>query len=174
MKILETKRLCFRHLLPGDLDDLFALYRDPETRRYFPEGTLTYQETNDELGWFLNGHPDHPELGLWATVLKENGQFIGRCGLLPWTLTGRAEVEVAYLLSKEYWGQGLGSEAARGIADYAVEQLGLSRLICLITPGNEASVNVARNIGMTLEKEMEDEHGPLLLYSMSARPKVGR
>jgi RimJ/RimL family protein N-acetyltransferase len=169
MRILETKRLCFRHLLPGDLDDLFALYRDPEIRRYFPEGTLTYQETKDELEWFLNGHPDHPELGLWATILKQNGQFIGRCGLLPWTLAGRTEVEVAYLLAREYWGQGLGSEAARGIADNAVEQLGLSRLICLITQGNEASVNVARSIGMTLEREIEDEQGPLLLYSMSAR-----
>ena len=170
MKILETKRLCFRHLVPGDLEDLFALYRDPEIRRYFPEGTLTSQKTKDELEWFLNGHPDHPELGLWATILKENGQFIGRCGLLPWTLAQREEVEVAYLLDKAYWGLGLGTEAAQGIADYAIEHLHLSRLICLITPANEASVNVARSIGMTLETEMEDEQGPVLVYSMNARP----
>ena len=174
MKILETKRLRFRHLLPGDLDDLSALYRDPEIRRYFPEGTLSYEETKGELEWFLNGHPDHPELGLWATILKDNDQFIGRCGLLPWTLEQRTEVEVAYLLAKEYWGRGLGTEAAGGIANYAVEQLHLSRLICLITPGNKASVNVARNIGMTLERKMEDEQGPFLLYSMNTRPTVSR
>ncbi len=48
MKILETPRLILRHLLPGDLDSLFALYRDPEIRRYFPEGTLTYEETKEE------------------------------------------------------------------------------------------------------------------------------
>ena len=47
-----------------DLDALFALYRDRETRQYFPEGTLTYEETGEELEWFLNGHPTHPELGL--------------------------------------------------------------------------------------------------------------
>ena len=174
MKILETSRLCLRHLVPGDLDDLFALYRDPEIRRYFPEGTLTYEETKDELEWFLNGHPAHPELGLWATILKENGRFIGRCGLLPWSLAQGAEVEVAYLLAKEYWGRGLGTEAARGIADYAFEQLHLSRLVCLITPGNAASVSVARSIGMTLEREAEDDQGPFLLYSMSARPKLDR
>jgi RimJ/RimL family protein N-acetyltransferase len=57
-------------------------YRDPEIRRYFPEGTLTLEETRDELAWFLNGHPDYPELGLWATIHKPTGQFIGRCGLL--------------------------------------------------------------------------------------------
>jgi RimJ/RimL family protein N-acetyltransferase len=167
MKILETKRLILRRLRPDDLDDLFALYRDPEIRRFFPEGTLTFEETRDELEFFLNGHPDHPELGLWATVHKQTGRFIGRCGLLPWTIGQRPEVEVAYLLAKEYWGQGLGTEAAHGIVRYAVGQLGLSRLVCLVVPGNEASANVARSIGMTLEAEMEDEEGPFLLYSLT-------
>lgn len=173
VKILETERLLLRRLLPGDLDDLFALYRDPEVRRYFPEGTLTYEETKAELEWFLSGHPDHPELGLWATIHKGTDRFIGRCGLLPWTIEQRAEVEVAYLLAKQYWGQGLGTEAARAIAHYGVEQLHLSRLICLILPGNLASLKVAESIGMTLEKELADEHGPLLLYSMSAPLGVG-
>jgi RimJ/RimL family protein N-acetyltransferase len=85
--------------------------------------------------------------------------------LLPWTIAGREEVEVAYLLDKAYWGQGLATEAAQAIAHYAFEQLKVSRLICLIEPGNQASVKVAKNIGMTLEKEMVDEHGPFLLYS---------
>ena len=36
MTILETRRLVLRRLLPSDLDDLYALYRDPEIRRFFP------------------------------------------------------------------------------------------------------------------------------------------
>ena len=167
MKILETDRLILRHLLPGDLDSLFALYSDPEIRRYFPEGTLTYQETREELEWFLHGHPADPELGLWATIHKETGRFIGRCGLLLWTIDGQNEVEVAYLIDKAYWGQGLGTEAAQAIVHYAFKQLKLLRLICMIYPENHASVKVARNIGMTLEKGMEDDKGPFLLYSRS-------
>jgi len=167
MQILETDRLVLRRLVPEDLDDLFALYSDPEIRRYFPEGTLTYEETREELEWFLNGHPAHPELGLWATIHKETGQFIGRCGLLPWTIDGRAEVEVAYLLAREYWGQGLGTEAARAILEYGFKHLQLSRLICLIDRENLASIKVATNIGMTFEKEGQDEKGPFLLYSRS-------
>ena len=166
MIVIETPRLAFRRLLPGDLDDLYALYRDPEIRRYFPEGTLTYEETKEELEWFLNGHPRHPELGLWATIHKETGRFIGRCGLLPWTIDGQFEVEVAYLLAKEYWGQSLGSEAALAIRDYAFQELGLTRLVCLIDPGNQASIHVAQKIGMAFEKEGSDEKGPFLLYSM--------
>ena len=167
MKILETDRLILRRLTIDDLDALFALYRDPEIRKYFPEGTLTYEETKDELEWFLNGHPHYPQLGLWATILKETDQFIGRCGLLPWTIDGRQEVEVAYLLAKEVWGQGLATEAAQAIVHYAFEQLGYSRIIVLVDRENAASIRVATKIGMTFEKEGEDEKGPFLLYSMS-------
>ncbi|KAM3092395.1 GNAT family N-acetyltransferase [Phormidesmis sp. 146-12] len=165
MKILETKRLILRHLVRSDLDALFKLYSDPEVRQYFPEGTLTYDETQEELEWFLNGHPHHPELGLWATIHTETNQFIGRCGLLPWTIDERLEVEVAYLLGKEYWGQGLGTEVAQAIVDYGFEHLQLSRLICLIDRENIASVKVAKKIGMTFEKEGRDEKGAFLLYS---------
>jgi len=45
MKILETERLLMRRLVPADLDDLYALYRDPDICRHFPEGTLTLDET---------------------------------------------------------------------------------------------------------------------------------
>ncbi len=166
MIILTTERLLLRRLLPGDLDALFVLYRDPEMRRFYPEGTLTYEETKEELDWFVNGNPQHPELGLWATVLKETGAFIGRCGLLPWTIDNREEVEVAYMIDKAHWGKGLGTEAAQGILEYGFETLGLSRLICLIDKGNRASIQVAEKIGMEFEKEGEDEKGPFLLYSI--------
>lgn len=165
--IIETERLILRLLTMDDLDALFALYRDPEVRRYFPEGTLTYEETREELEWFIDVYYGKYGYGLWATIHKETGNFIGRCGLIPWTFEGRLEVEVAYLLAKEYWGQGLGTEVAQAIVDYAFKQLAMERLICMVYPENAASNHVARKIGMTLEKEMEDEKGPYLLYSMN-------
>jgi RimJ/RimL family protein N-acetyltransferase len=165
MQILETDRLILRHLERDDLEGLYALYRDPEIRRYFPEGTLSRDETREELEWFLDGHPEHPELGLWATIHKESGEFIGRCGLLPWTIDERPEVEVAYLLAREFWGQGLATEAARAIVGHAFERLEVTRLVCLIDPANLASIRVAERIGMTFEKRLADESGPFLLYS---------
>ena len=165
MRILETQHLLLRHLVPGDLQALYAFYRDPEIRRYFPDGTRTLAETEQELKWFLNGHPRHPELGLWATIEKESGAFLGRCGLLPWTIDGRLEVELAFLIDKQRWGQGFGTEAALGIVEYATGMLALSRLICLITPGNERSVSVATKVGMHFEREHSDEHGLCHIYS---------
>ncbi len=171
--ILETERLVLRRFVLDDLDDLFALYRDEEIRRYFPEGVLNYAQTKEELEWFLNGHPRFPDLGLWATVNKQTGEFMGRCGLLPWTIEDRQEVEVAYLLGKKFWGQGFASEAALAIVRYAFENLDLSRLICLIDPENLASINVAQHIGMNLEQKVDGIDGdgiPTLIYAISRNP----
>jgi hypothetical protein len=85
MTILETERL--RRLVASDLDDLYALYRDPEIRRYFPEGTLTLEETREGLAWFQNGHPDHPELGLGrpSTSRRANSSAAAACSRGPST-----------------------------------------------------------------------------------------
>jgi RimJ/RimL family protein N-acetyltransferase len=167
MKILETTRLLLRHLEPGDLHSLFALYRDPDVRQYIPDAPRTLAEAKTELEWFLHGHPEHRELGLWATIHKETQKFVGRCGLLPWVIDGRFEVEVAYMIAKTNWGQGLGTEAAQAILDYGFGNLRLTRLICLIDRENVASIRVAKKIGMAFEKEGQDEMGPFLLYAIN-------
>ena len=84
--MLETKRLILRRQVIKDLDALWALYCDPEITKHIPDAPKTFKEARQELEWHMNGHPRNPELGLWATIHKETGQFIGRCGLLPWTI----------------------------------------------------------------------------------------
>ena len=171
MVVLQTPRLVLRHLEPQDLNALFALYRDPEIRQYFPDGTLTLEETNEELEWFLHGHPKFPQLGLWATVERSYGAFLGRCGLLPWEIEGKHETELAFLIDKNRWGEGLATEAASAIVNYAQSVLKLQRLICLISPGNAASMRVAEKVGMSFERELTDEHGLCHIYACSLSSK---
>ena len=164
--ILETKRLILRRQKIEDLDDLWALYCNPEITKYIPDAPRSREEAREELEWHKNGHPRFPVLGLWATIYKETGKFIGRCGLLPWTIDGQNEVEVAYTIAQEYWGQGLATEAAQAILNYGFDTLNLSRLIALIDSENIASQKVAEKIGMTFEKEGRDELGPFWVYSI--------
>ncbi len=152
-----------------DLDALWALYCDPDITKFIPDAPRSYEEAREELEWHMNGYPQYPELGLWATIHKDSGKFIGRCGLLPWTIEGQHEVEVAYTLAQEYWGHGLGTEAAQGILEYAFDKLNLSRLICLIDAENTASQKVAEKIGMTFEREGRDELGPFWIYSVTRK-----
>jgi len=152
-----------------DLDPLFTLYQDPEIRKYFPDGVLNYEDTRDELEWHMHGHPKYPELGLWATIHKDSGKFIGRCGLLPWEIETKLEIEIAYLLDKNFWHQGLATEAAQAIMQHGFEKLDYNRLICLIDPDNIASQKVAERIGMTLERRVDGIAGdnfPTLIYAI--------
>ena len=167
MVVLETERLTLRHLEMGDLDALYRLYRDPQIREYFLDGTRTYAETREELEWFLHGHPSRPELGLWAVVERRTGAFLGRCGLLPWIIDGQSEVELAYLIDKSRWGEGLATEAALGIVQHARDELGLRRLICLIMPGNAASIAVATKVGMAFEREHTAQFALCHIYAMA-------
>ncbi len=170
MVILTTERLVLRHLEPDDLEPLYALYRDPEMREFYPDGVRTLAETKEELDWFLNGHPHHPKLGLWATIERSSGAFLGRCGLLPWQIDGTSEVELAFMIDKRRWREGLATEAARGIIAYARDELKLQRLICLVMPGNVASAGVAMKVGMRFEREYSDEFGLCHIYSLRLYP----
>jgi ribosomal-protein-alanine N-acetyltransferase len=163
--VLSTERLTLRRLERDDLAPLFALYRDPEIRMYFPDKTLTLKQTREELEWFLGGHPKNPQIGLWATIERSTGFFLGRCGLLPWTIDGREEVELAFLIDKRRWGEGFATEAANGIIQHAQHQLGLKRLICLIMAGNAASVRVAQKVGMAFDRTYHDALGPCEIWA---------
>ena len=57
--------------------------------------------------------------GFYAVVLKPEGLFIGRCGLLWQEVDGAKELEIGYGIAPEYWGRGLATEAARALRDLA-------------------------------------------------------
>jgi ribosomal-protein-alanine N-acetyltransferase len=166
-KVLETERLYFRRFTSDDIDNLFKLYNSPDVRKYYSEGIPNYEDTRKELDWIIKECYPNYGFGMWVTIYKATGKFIGRCGLCPINIEGREEIEVVYMLAMEYWGQGLATEAARAILQYGFERMGLSRLVCVINPENHASSRVAEKIGMTLEIDGCVNGEPTLLYSIN-------
>ena len=171
MNILETNRLLFRQLTLEDFDHLYTLYSNPNVKKYVYQEAMTSEETKEELEWIINIYSSQPGFGLWGTIYKETGEFIGRCGLLQWRIDGRPEVEVTYMFAENYWGQGLGTEAALALMQYGFEELKLSRLICCIDAENLASIKVAERLGMAFEKEVNTGESPELLFA-KVRPSV--
>lgn len=153
MRVLETEHLFFRPLTLDDLDDLAALYADPDVMYYF-DGPRTRDQARAQIETSRRFYAD---LGyhLWATIHREDDRFIGRCGLLPQIIEGRPEVEVAYMLARAYWGRGLGTEAARAIKQWAFREHGFPRVVSLIDPRNVASQRVALKNGMRYVKDVE-------------------
>jgi len=160
MKPFETERLLIRPLEMGDLNELYALYRDPAVMRYVTGEPRDRAATVAALERHLKDHRDHG-YGLCAAILKTDGpgagRFVGRCGLIPWREEGPWQAELAWLFAPEVWGQGLGTEFGRAMIDQAWESLGLSRLMARAYRDNGASVAIMGKLGMSLARELPDE-----------------
>lgn len=150
--ILKTKRLLFRQFTLDDVDRLHQIYSQPEMMRYIGDGSVpTYEQTKDWVQRQMDTY-DQNQRDLWATVEKKSGSFIGRCGLISWEIESVKELEVGYLIDRNYWGEGFGTEAAQGIRDFAFQTYDISQLISLVQYSNQASRRVAEKNGMHLWK----------------------
>lgn len=165
--VIATSRLALRRLTKDDVDALAAIQRDPEVMRYLG-GPRTRALAQELLGWIIEAERKQG-FGLWATTLREDGTLIGRCGILIQDVDGETEHEIAYLLGREWWGNGYATEAAAAIRDHARTRLGFERLISLIAPENVASQAVATRIGMHHERDLVFEGRPTSLFALKNR-----
>ncbi|MBW4664882.1 MAG: GNAT family N-acetyltransferase [Chroococcus sp. CMT-3BRIN-NPC107] len=171
MVVAQTSRLILRQLTLDDLDDLAAIYADPVVMRFFGS-TYTYESTKQWLEERVFKFYKQRGWGLWATIYKMNNKLIGRCGLTPQIVDGTEEIEIGYLLAKEYWGMGLATEAACFSRNYGFEKLGATRLISLIDPDNIGSQKVAKKVGLTYEKDTYMWNKTVRIYATYAEKAI--
>jgi len=81
-------------------------------------------------------------------------ELIGDCGIILQQVEGERFYEIGYHLRRDFWGQGLATEAAVACRDWAFAHLKTDRLISLIRPENLSSRRVAERNGMTVWKEV--------------------
>ncbi len=139
--------------LLGDTEAL-AHWGEPLDR----EGTRSWIERNmaryEDVGF-----------GRCAVILRESGELIGDCGLIPTTVEGTDEVELGWIVAAAYQGRGIATEAAAAWRDYAFETVGLKRIVSMISERNVASRRVAEKLGFTVERPAIWEGSQMLMYS---------
>jgi RimJ/RimL family protein N-acetyltransferase len=146
---LEPPHLVIRTYEPRDAEHWLALVNDPEVTRYTPPSPPATLETFQSA--LESRHAMERERGhaMWAVEAKDNGAFVGQCGLYPAERTG-PEVELAYHYAPASWGRGYATEAATAVLAYALGPLGLDQVIAFVMPANVASCRVVEKIGMRL------------------------
>ena len=152
---LETPRLIFRAVKRTDLHDIHEYASNPKTSEFLlwePHKTLEYTREFIEL---VISRYKSGEYNDWALIHKESNKMIGTCGF---TRIDQANsvVEIGYVISPQYWGQGLATEAAGKIIEFAFEELQINRIEAKFMFGNEASLAVMKNVGMKFEGYQRD------------------
>ncbi len=168
---MQTERLKFRPYTTEDFSFFASLWADPDVVRFIGKGVTRSEEearkSFDE--WLLPGYRDGR--GLFLMEHRESLHPVGHAGIVQQTIDGKKEFEIGYWLAKEYWGNGYATEAAIYFKNYAVQELGITRLICLIQPNHKKSITVASRIGMILQKESTFNTIPVDVYSWGESQK---
>jgi RimJ/RimL family protein N-acetyltransferase len=162
---LETERLRLRMFREDDLDAYAAMCADPEVMRYIGAGgPITRAESWRQMATFL-GHWQLRGYGMWAVEERATGALVGRIG--HHHPEGWPDFECGWLLARASWGKGYATEGARRALQYAFTELGRTRVISLIRPGNDASIRVAERLGETLEGTVTLFGAEALVYGIS-------
>lgn len=160
---LETNRLVLREFAPEDWEAVHEYASDVRTTAYMlwgphePEQTRAFVDLANE--WRQAQPRTHYEL---AITLKDSGKLIGGCGLTaPGMETGGqgggfGSGELGYILHRDYWRQGYGSEAAEALMTYGFGVLNLHRIQAYCHPDNKASAGVMTKIGMQYEGHLRE------------------
>jgi RimJ/RimL family protein N-acetyltransferase len=170
---LLTARLELRpwHDDVADRDANARICADVDVMRFVGAGTaLTRPQANEQMTRFIE-HWERHGFGLRAAVLRESGELIGFVGVAragePGVRPG--DVEIGWRLAREHWGKGYATEGARAVRDHAFAALRLARLVAFIRPANDASIAVARKLGMEHLRDGTCRRGmPLRIYAIDS------
>ncbi len=152
--VLETRRLILRPWEESDLEDFYA-YASVEG-----VGEMAgwrHHESIEVSRSILEDFMSHKNV--FALVHRESGRAIGSLGLHPsWANEDEAYrdlkvKEIGYVLSREYWGQGLMPEAVRAVIGFCFDTCGLDALTVGHFSVNGQSKRVIEKCGFQFVKE---------------------
>jgi len=160
--LFETERVAVRRMEPLDETNLWAVYGEPEAMRFVHDGQPIPRE--DCARWVEVTARNVEQRGYGMSAIELRGlqggggnPVIGFCGLVH--PGGQPEVELKYALLKEHWGQGLATEAARGLLAWGAAQFGIEAVLASTSPGNLGSHRVLEKCGFERAELRVEEGG---------------
>lgn len=151
MYILETERLTLRRLTSDDAPFILELLNDAAFLRFI--GDKGVRTIEDARKYILNGPVQSYAqfgFGLYLVTIKDKELPIGICGLIK--REALEDVDIGFAFLPAFRANGLGSEAASAVRDYAFNVLGLERLLAITNPDNIGSIRVLEKIGLKFDR----------------------
>jgi len=149
--VIETARLVLRPHRLDDFDALAAMWREPDIVRYISGKPSTREQSFARLLRYA-GHWRLLGFGYWAIEDRQSGAFAGEVGFadlrrdIEPSLEGMPEL--GWMVAPRWQGRGYATEAVRGCLTWGAQRFPAgTRLACIVTPDNAASIRVAEKCG---------------------------
>lgn len=156
---IKTSRTLLRRYKDSDIDKFVLLFTDKEINHFMGGQHCETREDAENLFYkgfeIYNGLFPDRHFELWA--IEHSGELIGHFELKQTNHTAENELEIVYMLDKEYWGQGIMPEIINEINKYSS---GFDKqLIATINPENIRTIKALYKTGIEKEEWTEDEDG---------------
>ncbi len=147
---IQTDRLNLRPITMQDLDEVYAIYADVQTMKFWSEPPMQFiAQAKEKIMQSIQANENGTALSL-VVELKETQQMIGQISMYNFHQAS-ARAEIGYVLSRKQWQKGLMSEALLAFIAFCFTELNLRRLEADIDPDNTASAALLQNMGFDKE-----------------------
>jgi len=163
--ILTTERLTLRELTEADAEQLYHLNANPNVTRFVSEPALP--DVAAALAILRDiVFPQYRAYGCgrWAVLAREDGAFLGWCGLKY--LPDSGDYDIGYRFFEHAWGHGYATEAAAACIRWGRQRFPGARIVGRAIPDNARSIRVLGKLGLRFVR-LEHEGGETLaLYAL--------
>ena len=147
---LVAPRVRLRWMEPRDLEDLFAVYSNPEVVRYWSHTAWPHR---DEATIYLEAIErgfQSGDLFQWGIAMQGDDRVIGTVTLYAIDhAQGRAEI--GFALAQAHWGHRYAREALAALFEHAFDALALRRIEADVDPRNLPSLDTLEALGFRRE-----------------------
>lgn len=148
-QILKTKRLVLR---PLSLDDAQAMYdnwaSDPQVTRFM--NWFTHENIEVTRAILAEWVPQYQDPSYYHWCITLDGEPVGAIAILNIQERSMAG-ELGYNIGRKWWRQGITSEAAQAMLDFAFGVVGFHRIEAIHAVANPGSGGVMKKCGMRYE-----------------------
>ncbi len=150
---LTGRAVTLREFRRDDAAAAFSVVGDEDVTRWLSFDARDRDSTQAMIDGALERAEITPRTEYYLAVTLPDDELIGFARL---GLNGMQAAQLGYAIRRDLWGHGYATDATRTLVDFGFRQLGLHRISAAIGPDNEASIAMAKRLGMQYEGRIRD------------------
>lgn len=154
---LEGEKIYFKALSTEDAQEIHSYASDPEVSIFIGWNLMnSLDETREYIELMLNREAEGTHLYA-SIVLKSTNEIIGTAMIFNFDKEAN-KAEIGYLLHRDHWGKGYGTEIVALMTDFAFQSLHLHKLYAYVVDANIGSARILEKNGYELEGRLKDNY----------------
>ena len=146
---IDGRRIYLRELKEEDASQEYCNWlNDPVVNKFLE----TKKATVEELKQYIKEKKENPNCLFFGIFLKGNNKHVGNIKLEPIKFNNKKATLGILIGNKNYWGQGIGTEATKLLVNYAFNTLDLIEVNLGVISENQAAIKAYMNAGFKIDK----------------------